>query len=126
MTRHAESTKARKNHIVPMTDIRPKAINAFLDSQKIPEMQLNILKDAPTGAWRTAAKQSGEEGSYTTGLSPEKAVPHYHLGKAAMFILKHGAEKVVEMPSKIKEAQSRQTAKALYNPLDMFSDRRKN
>lgn len=124
MTRHAESTKARKNHIVPMTDIRPKAINNFLDSQKIPETQLGILKEATTGAWRTAARQSGEEASYTTGLSPEKPVPHYHLGKAAMFILKNGPEKVAEMPQKIRESQARQVAKASYNPLDIFSDRR--
>lgn len=124
MTRHNESAEARQKHIVPMTDIRPKAINAFLGSQPIPETQLNILKSAPTGVWQRAAKQSGPVASYTTGLSPETPVPHYHLGAAAMYILKNGADKISEMPAKIKKTRAEKVAKAAYDPLNIFSDRR--
>ncbi len=125
MAKHAESAAARERGTVPIMDIRPKAINGFLESQPIPETQKNILKAAPTGVWKTAAKQSWGGKAFTTGLSPEEPIPHYDLSSAAMFILKHGVDKIAEMPKKIKQAQSRQTAKALYNPLDMFSDRRK-
>jgi hypothetical protein len=108
-----------------MTDIRPKAINSFLESQNIPETQLGILKSATTGVWQRAAKQSGPVASYTTGLSPKTPVPHYHLGSAAMYILKNGANKISEMPAKIKQTRAEKVAKAAYNPLNIFSDRRK-
>lgn len=124
MTNNNESNEARLKHIVPMPDIRPKAINAFLTSQPIPETQLKILQSAPTGVWRQAAKQSGAVASYTTGLSPKKPVPHYHLGTTAMYILKHGADKISEMPGKIKQTRSEKTAKAAYDPLNIFRDRR--
>jgi hypothetical protein len=124
MSKHAESAAARSNHIVPMSDIRPKAINAFLGSRPIPDVQRKILQDAPTGVWRTAANQTWGGQSFTTGLSPEKPVAHYHLGDAAMFILKHGADKVAAMPQKIKDQRSKYKS-LKYDPLNVFSDRRR-
>ena len=122
--KHAESMKAKKNHILPITDMRQKTIGAFLDSQKIPETQLNILKGASAGIWQRAARQTTPVGSYTTGLSPDTPVPHYHMGTVAMYLLKHGVDKVSEMNSKIKESRSKQIAKAAYDPLNIFRDRR--
>lgn len=121
MARHGESAAARKRHTVPMTDIRPQAINHFLDAHPIPELQRNILQGASNGVWRTAAKQTWGGQSFTTGLSPETPVPHYNLGSAAMFILKHGTDKVSKMPGKIKESRVK---KATRPTTDIFSDRR--
>lgn len=125
MSRHKDSDAARAQDIRPVMDFTPTIIGGFLDKQSIPDLQKDILKKAPTSVWKMAAKQTWGGQSFTTGLSPKEPIPHYHLGSAAMYILKHGSDKIAEMPNKIKEARSRQTARKAYNPLDLFSDRRK-
>jgi hypothetical protein len=42
-----------------------------------------------------------------------------------MFILKVGSDKVSEMGSKIQQSRKEKTAKAAYDPLNVFSDRRR-
>jgi hypothetical protein len=144
MTRFKESTAAISKHVLPMSHIRRPNINAFLDSTPIPETQKTILANAPTHVWKIAASQTTPAGEHPTAFSPNKAVPHYPMQNAAMFILKHGVDKITEMPTKIKEARQRQEdrdaevidaqviqpeldSKPLpYNPLSIFSDRRSN
>jgi hypothetical protein len=125
MARHEESNAARENHIVPIFDIRPNKINEFLDAQAIPDAQKNVLRGAQPGIWRTAANQSWNGFKATTALNKGELTPHYDLRSAAMFILKHGPDKIAEMPQKIKEQRAQKAAKDAYNPLNIFSDRRK-
>jgi hypothetical protein len=124
MAKHKDSAAARANHIVPMNDIRPKAVSAFLESTPIPEAQKSILQNSQTHVWKRAAKQAGHDAEYTTPLSPDAPIKHYDLRKAAMFILKVGSDKVSEMGSKIQQSRKEKTAKAAYDPLNVFSDRR--
>jgi hypothetical protein len=120
---------ARKNHILPVSDIRPPQINAFLDSQKLPEHIRGVLSAATPATWRIAGRMTTDGTKYTTPLSPKQPVAHYDMKTAAMFILKNGVDKVNEMPEKIKEDRERKAVRravASYNPLDIFSDRRPN
>ncbi len=129
MSNHKESMDARKNHILPISDIRPQQINAFLDSQNLPDHIRNILNTATPATWRNAGRMTSTGTKYTTPLSPKKPVAHYDMKTAAMFILKNGVDKVNEMPEKVKESRERKAVRravASYNPLDIFSDRRPN
>lgn len=126
MSRHQESMDARKNHILPASDLKPPQIRAFLDSQNLPEHIRGVLDTATPATWRIAARMTNTGPKYTTQLSPKTPVPHYDMKTAAMFILKNGVDKVNEMPQKIKEDRARKTARRSYDPLNIFSDRRQN
>lgn len=134
MSRHQESMNARKNHILPKSEIRPQNIKAFLDSQNLPESIRSVLDTATPATWLHAGRIGGNPVKYTTPLSPKKPVAHYDMKTAAMFILKNGVDKVNEMPTKIKEDREKKGSRnrgsmfkpLSHNPLDIFSDRRPN
>lgn len=136
--------KAKRDHRVPLSNIRPKTINTFLDAMPLPDAQKSILKSASTNVWKTAANNTWDGKKFATGLSPNEPVPHYDLRSAAMHILQHGVEKLSGTKAKIAnklEGRRNKNAEELpvddevaaptnykpleYNPLDVFSDRRK-
>jgi hypothetical protein len=126
VSRHPESANAQKQHILPISEIKMPRINSFLDSQNLPEHIRGAFSTATPATWKIAGRMTTVGVKYTTPLSPKVPVAHYDMKNAAMFILKHGVDKVNEMPTKIKEDRAKKTARRSYDPLHVFSDRRPN
>lgn len=115
---NAESLAAVAKHHLPMSRIRTKAINSFVDSARIPDAQKNMLKGISAGNWRKAASDSrAVVGHYVSGLYDDEKVPHYDMQQVAIHLLTKGSG------NSAADQQSREANS--YHPLDKFNDRRR-
>ena len=122
-SQNADSIAAIAKHHLPMSRIRTKAINSFVDSARIPDAQKDVLKGISAGNWRRAASDSGAVvGHHATGLYDDEQVPHYDMQQVAIHLLTKGSGNADA--DRQSRANTATRTPSNYNPLNNFSDRR--